>query len=109
VLVIKDATLLKIVLGNNIPLPRSFSGITGCRERTINPQTNRTVLKTSNAAVYCFQFIGPVSRRDSNHRKNAQGRYFPSKIQAMYLLRGTATISVKRMTEIGRNHITKIS
>src|SRR5258707_4113043 len=62
-------------------------------------------LNSSNAAVYCFQFIGPVSRRLSNQRQNAQGRYFPSMIQAMYLLIGIATISVTTTIEKGNSHI----
>src|ERR1700722_8524896 len=64
-----------------------------------------TVLKISNAPVYCFQFIGPVSTRFSNQRKNPQGRYFPSMIQAMYLLIGTAAIRVTTIIKKGKDHI----
>src|SRR5580704_2636572 len=101
----KEATLLKIVDGKSIPLPRSLNGITGCSESTMNPQMNSTVLKISNAPVYCFQFIGPVSTRFSNQRKMDQGRYFPSMIQAMYLLIGIAMISVTTIIKKGKDHI----
>ena len=40
------------------------------------------VLKISNAAVYCFQFCGPLFRRSSNQRRSRGGRYLPSMIHA---------------------------
>ena len=41
-----------------------------------------TVLKISNAAVYCFQSSGPLLRRLSNHCSSRGGRYLPSMIHA---------------------------
>ena len=35
VLVMNEITLLKIVVGASIPMPRGFSGIHGCNDKTM--------------------------------------------------------------------------
>ena len=69
-----EMTLWKIVVGASMPRPSGFSGMSGCSARTTNPKTKSTVLKTSSATVYCFQFCGPVSRRRSNQRSTRGAR-----------------------------------
>ena len=100
-----DTTLWKIVVGANIPRPSPFSGIQGWIASTINPNTNRTLLNSSKEAVYCFQFCGPQSNFVSIQRRIGNGRYFPSMIQAKYLLNGIANRVVTTRIEIGRSHI----
>src|ERR1700692_3339385 len=96
-----------MVLGASIPRPRSFNGKNGWSDRTTKPKTKRTVLKSSRAPVYCFQFCGPLFSMFSTHRKGPQGRYFPSIIQERYLLNGIASRVVTIRIETGKNHIMK--
>jgi hypothetical protein len=62
-------------------------------------------LKINNAAAYCFQVCGPVSRRFSNQAKIRGGLYLPSIIRAIYPLIGIARSVVKTSSDIGRSHI----
>ena len=50
-----EMTLWKIVVGDSMPRPSGFNGMSGCRARTTNPKTKSAVLKTSNETVYRFQ------------------------------------------------------
>src|SRR5258707_1849380 len=88
-----------------MPRPRPFKGIQGWSQSTRNPNTNNTVLNSSKEAVYCFQFCGPLFNRASIQRTKGNGRYFPSIIQAKYLLSGIANNVVTTKIEMGRIHI----
>ena len=65
--------MLKIVVGASILLPSGLSGRYGCSASTTKPKTNITVLNSSRATAYCFQFCGPVSSGRSSQRSQRGG------------------------------------
>ena len=71
-LVKNEVAELKIVVGASMPLPAGAKGRNGCSAKTTKPNTNSTVLNSSSETAYCFQFCGPVSRRDSIHSQPAR-------------------------------------
>src|SRR5262249_3634036 len=102
----KEATVLKIVVGHSSPyFPSGFSGAIGWIARITKPYTKSTVLKTSIATVYCFQSCSPESRRSSNQRKRRGARYLPSMIRAMYRLSGIETSNTVAGVKAGSSHM----
>src|SRR5208283_2072575 len=66
-----------------------------------------TVLNSSIATTYCFQFCGPVSNGFSN-ACNQRGRW-PSMTRARYKPTGTESSAVIATTSIGRVHIVELT
>ena len=101
-----EMTLLKIVDGRQHPLVVAGSAARTAEAPARESRTRTTSpLKKISDTAYCFQFCGPLSIRDSNHRRKRRGRYFPSMIQARYLLSGTEITVATIKIAIGKSQM----
>src|SRR4051794_39848292 len=96
--------VLNTVVGESVPRSSGLSGKSAWACNTPNPNRNITVLKSSRAITYCFQFCGPVSKRRSTQRSQPGAEYRPSRIHAKYQPIGIDSTKVVPTIRIGSNH-----
>ena len=99
-----DVTLLKMVVGANIPRPRGLSGAMAAPRARLAVNEHGDVEDQQRGRVL-LPICPPVSRRFSNQRRKAGRVVAAVHDPRHYRLSGIASRVVKTSRDIGRNHM----